>query len=103
MSTTTIRLPEELKARVAAAAEHAGTTSHNFILQAIAEKTEQEEQCRTFNDIADQRYANIIASEKAIPWHEMRTYLEGSMAGETVKLPSPANWVAEGGQHRTGP
>ncbi len=34
MGTTTIRLPDELKARVAAAAKQAGTTSHNFILEA---------------------------------------------------------------------
>ncbi len=31
MSTTTIRLPEDLKARVAAAAERAGTTAHSLI------------------------------------------------------------------------
>ncbi len=43
MSTTTIRLPEELKARIAAAAERAGTTAHNFILEAIAEKADQKE------------------------------------------------------------
>ncbi|UYC14309.1 hypothetical protein [Xanthomonas sp. CFBP 8445] len=30
MSTTTIRLPDALKARIAKAAEAAGTTSHNF-------------------------------------------------------------------------
>ncbi len=50
MSTTTIRLPDDLKARLAAAAERAGTTSHNFILQAIAEKTELEEQRQAFHD-----------------------------------------------------
>jgi predicted transcriptional regulator len=49
MSTTTIRLPEDLKARVAAAAERAGVTSHNFILQAIAEKAEQEERRANFD------------------------------------------------------
>lgn len=38
MSTTTIRLPEELKARVAAAADNVGVSSHSFILQAITEK-----------------------------------------------------------------
>jgi predicted transcriptional regulator len=41
MSTTTIRLPDELKARVARAAKRAGTTAHGFIVEAIAEKTGQ--------------------------------------------------------------
>ena len=40
MSTTTIRLPEELKARVAEAARKAGASTHSFILEAITEKTQ---------------------------------------------------------------
>ena len=43
MSTTTIRLPQDLKERVARAAQRAGTTAHSFILEAIAEKAEQDE------------------------------------------------------------
>ena len=83
MSTTTIRLPDDLKARVAAAAELAGTTSHNFILQAISEKTAQEELHRDFNAVAESRYAKIVATGKTIPWHAMRSYLESHMAGKT--------------------
>lgn len=83
MSTTTIRLPDDLKMRVAAAAEHAGTTSHGFILQAIAEKTEQEERQRDFNELAESRYANIVATGKTIPWQKMRAYLESHQEGNT--------------------
>ena len=87
MSTTTIRLPEDLKARVAAAAERAGTTSHSFILEAIAEKADQDERRADFNEVAEKRYAHIIASGKTIPWNEMRSYLEGRLAGKVVKRP----------------
>ncbi len=83
MSTTTIRLPEELKSRVAAAANLAGTTTHNFILQAIAEKTRQEELSADFNKLADQRYANFLKTGEAIPWEEMRAFLEKRMSGDT--------------------
>ena len=38
MSTTTIRLPDELKARIAAAAERTGKSTHTLILEAISEK-----------------------------------------------------------------
>jgi predicted transcriptional regulator len=87
MSTTTIRLPEDLKARVAAAAQKAGTTPHSFILQAIAEKTDQEA-CRSdFNDDAEKRYAEIVASGKTIPWQQMRSYLEDRVAGNPVARP----------------
>jgi predicted transcriptional regulator len=87
MTTTTIRLPEALKARVARAAERAGTSSHSFILEAIAEKTEQTERAAEFNAQAESRYARIVESGKTIPWSEMRGYLEGRVAGKTVKRP----------------
>jgi len=87
MPTTTIRLPEDLKARVAAAAERAGTTAHSFILEAIAEKADQEERRADFNDVAEKRYAQIIASGKTIAWSEMRRYLEHRLAGQTAKRP----------------
>lgn len=83
MSTTTIRMPDDLKTRVAAAAAHAGVTPHNFILAAIAEKTAQEERYGDFNAVAEQRYANMIASGQTIPWAEMRSYLEQRLAGKT--------------------
>lgn len=89
MSTTTIRLPEELKARVAAAAERTGKTSHGFILEAIAEKADLEERRAEFNDIADERYARILATGKTISWNEMRSYLEDRLAGKPATRPSP--------------
>ncbi|PRC91609.1 CopG family ribbon-helix-helix protein [Solimicrobium silvestre] len=86
MTTTTIRLSDELKARITAAANHAETTTHNFILQAIAEKTAQEELKRDFDNEAEARYANILATGKAIPWHEMRDYLESRASGKTSAI-----------------
>ncbi len=82
MSTTTIRLPKDLKERVAAAAERAGKTSHSFILEAISEKADEEERRADFNDAAEKRYAKIVASGKTIPWHEMRSYLEHRAANK---------------------
>ncbi|MBN6149344.1 CopG family transcriptional regulator [Xanthomonas sp. AmX2] len=88
MSTTTIRLPEELKARVAAAAKRQGITPHNFIVEAIAEKADLAERRADFDAVAEQRYADIVASGKAIAWSDMRDYLEKRMAGQPAKRPS---------------
>ena len=82
MTTTTIRLPEDLKARVAAAAKRAGTTAHGFILEAIAEKAAQAELRADLDAAAEERYAGIVASGKTIPWQEMRGYLEDRLAGK---------------------
>lgn len=87
MSTTTIRLPEDLKARVAAAAKRAGTTAHSFILEAIAEKAAQEDLRAEFDALAEERYAHIVATGKTISWQEMRGYLEDRLAGKAVKRP----------------
>lgn len=43
MSTTTIRIEDALKARIAAAAERAGKSSHAFILDTLAETVERSE------------------------------------------------------------
>lgn len=88
MSTTTIRLPDELKTRVAHAAERAGTTSHSFILEAIAEKADRQERRSDFHDVADRRYADIVASGESIPWSAMRGYLEKRMAGKPAPRPA---------------
>lgn len=87
MPTTTVRIPENLKARVAAAAERSGTTAHNFILEAIAEKAEQTERRAVFYELGDKRYAKMIATGKTIPWAEMRRYLEQRVAGKPAIRP----------------
>ncbi len=89
MSTTTIRLPQDLKERIARAAERAGTTAHNFILEAVAEKADQEERRGEFLDTAEQRYAQIVASGKTVPWKEMRHYLERRITGKKMVRPKP--------------
>lgn len=87
MSTTTIRLPDELKARVAEAAEQAGTTSHNFILEAIAEKADLAAEHAAFHALANHRYDQFLESGKSIPWEEARTYLMDRLAGKAGKRP----------------
>lgn len=87
MSTTTIRLPDELKARVAEAAHRAGTTPHNFMLEAVAEKTDQAERREDFHASAERRYAAFLETGKSIPWEEMRRYLVDRVHGK--KPPRP--------------
>lgn len=87
MSTTTIRLPEDLKARVAAAAEREGKSTHSFILEAITEKAEDAERRSRFDELAEKRFAALAATGKTIPWSEMRTYLEERAAGKKPKRP----------------
>lgn len=88
MATTTIRLDDELKARVAEAAERAGKTSHGFILDAIAQTVEQAERKDHFHREADERWAKILARGKTVSWDEMRTHLTARAEGRaSVRRP----------------
>lgn len=87
MSTTTIRLAEELKIRVARAAEAAGTTAHGFTLEATAEKAEQAEQRTDFHAQAEGRWVEFLETAESIPWEEVRRYLTDRSRGQTSPLP----------------
>ena len=87
MATTTIRLPQDLKARIASAAERSGKTTHSFILEAIAEKAALEEQRADFDAKANARFARIVESGKTIPWGDMRRYLEERLEGKQIPRP----------------
>jgi len=89
MTTTTIRLPQELRERIARVAKRAGTTSHSFILEAIAEKAEQEERRNEFQNSAEQRYSAIVESGKSISWNDMRHYLERRVTSGKIAKPKP--------------
>lgn len=87
MPTTTIRIEDELKARVATAADREGKTTHAFILEAIAQTVEQVELDDDFHRIADARWAEVLATGKTVPWADARTYLEARSRGKRPRKP----------------
>jgi len=88
MSTTTIRLEEDLKARVAAAAERAGKTAHAFILDAIAQTVEQTELDEAFHQIADKRWSKLLTTGKTVAWDDAKSYLEARALGKRPRKPA---------------
>jgi predicted transcriptional regulator len=87
VSTTTIRIEDELKARVAALAEREGKTPHAFIVEAIARQVEQAELDDAFHRVADARWAKVLASGKTVPWDKARAYLEARARGARARRP----------------
>jgi predicted transcriptional regulator len=87
MTTTTIRLEDDLKARVAAAAEKAGKTAHAFILEAISQTVEQAELDETFHRVADERWATVLSTGKTVPWDDAKAYFEARAQGERPRKP----------------
>jgi predicted transcriptional regulator len=87
MSTTTIRIEDELKARVAAAAQHMGKSAHAFIVDALAQRVEQVEQEAAFHALADERWARIRATGDTVAWDDAKAYLSARAKGEQVAKP----------------
>ncbi|QEY17333.1 DUF1778 domain-containing protein [Cellvibrio sp. KY-GH-1] len=76
MSTTSIRIPDDIKERVALAAKQSGTSVHNFMVQAIIEKAEQQECLAAFNQLAEQRLDKLLATGNALDWSQVREQLQ---------------------------
>jgi len=87
MSTTTIRIDDELKARIALAAERAGKTAHGFILDAISRTVEDAELEDRFHLLADERWQKAQATGKAIAADDMHVYLALRAQGKPAKRP----------------
>ena len=87
VTSTTIHLPDDLKARIEAVARRADRTSHSLIPEAIAEKVEARKRRSELHGLAEKRFAAMAASVKAIPWSEMRTDLNAQVAGQRPRRP----------------
>jgi predicted transcriptional regulator len=88
MSTTTIRIDEELKSRVAVAAQRAGKTAHAFIVEAIARTVEQVELDEAFDRVADDRWESLLANGRSVAWSDAKAWLDARARGERPRRPS---------------
>jgi predicted transcriptional regulator len=88
MTTTTIRMDDDLRARLAAAAQRAGMSTHAFILEALGQTVEQAEAHADFHRVADERWARLLATGKSIGWDELRVYLEARARGQRPRRPA---------------
>lgn len=58
-------------------------------------------QVNAFYAEAEVRYVRIMKSGKAIPWLEMRAYLEARIAGKPVQVPKPTGSTGNARKTRT--
>lgn len=86
-ATTTIRIEEELKARVATAAQRAGKSAHAFMLDAIVETVEQAELNAAFHAVADERWTTLLATGESVPWDAAKAWLEARSRGLDAPRP----------------
>lgn len=88
LSTTTIRIEDELKARIAASAARSGKMPHAFIVDAIAETVERAELDEEFHRVANDRWADLLVTGKTVPWEDAKGYLRAKAAGKNPRRPA---------------
>lgn len=92
MTTTSLKLPTELKARAAAAAQERGITPHAFMVEAIAAATAVAEQRAAFVADALAARAGMLDSGRGYDADEVHAWLRARAAGQSARKPRPKAW-----------
>ena len=84
-----LRVPEDVKIRIAKLSEAQEITPHAFMLDAIREKLEAEEAQAAFQVEAARRLAKMKKAGVGIPAKEVFEYFSRRAKGETPVRPKP--------------
>jgi len=80
MPTTTLRIDDALRERIARLARACSQTPHSFMLEALAQKADEAEWRLAMQQQAHQRDVALQAGAPGLDWHEMKTYLSQRLA-----------------------
>jgi predicted transcriptional regulator len=86
-ATTTLKLPEELKARVAAAAESAGKTPHAFMVEALTAQTALAERRREYVASAAKAEQEVAEYGLVYDADEVFSYIKAKLEGKRTRRP----------------
>ncbi len=88
-ATTTLKLSEELKARIASAAQASGRTPHAFMVEALETQSRLAEMRQSFIDDAVASAAEVDAGGALYAIEDVQAYILARTAGKTAKRPKP--------------
>jgi predicted transcriptional regulator len=88
-ATTTLKLPEPLKARIAPLAEAAGKSPHAWMIEALEERVAQSEAYAAFVAEALEAEQEMLRTGEAYAMEDVHRYLLDKLDGKPVKRPRP--------------
>lgn len=94
MTTTSLKLPVELKQRAANAAAKLGVSAHAFMVDAIERAATAAERRASFVADAETARADMIASGKGHDADEVHAWLKAKVAGKKAAKPKAKSWRA---------
>jgi predicted transcriptional regulator len=92
-SATTIKLPDELKQRIAPLAEAAGKTAHAWMVEALERQAAMAEARETFLRDAEVSAAEIDGGGALYAAEDVAAYLLSRAAGKAAARPRPIRKV----------
>jgi predicted transcriptional regulator len=92
MSTTSLKLPDELKQRAIAAAQKLGVSVHAFMVQAIEQAATAAERRASFVAEAQAARERMLNTGKGYDADEVHTYLKARVAGRKSPKPKAKSW-----------
>ena len=92
MSTTSLKLTDELKQRAVAAAQNLGITPHAFLVGAIDQAAAAAEQRAAFVAEAEAAQQAMRESGKGYAADEVHAYLMNRAAGKKTVRPKATSW-----------
>jgi predicted transcriptional regulator len=88
-ATTTLKLPEPLKARIAPLAEAAGKSPHAWMIEALEERVAQSEAYAAFMAEALEADREMTETGQGYDADEVHAYLRAIISGEEAERPKP--------------
>lgn len=92
MSTTSLKLSDELKQRAVAAAQQQGVSPHAFMVGAIAQAATATEQRADFVAEAQAAREQLLKTGKGYAADEVHAHLKARIAGEKSAKPKAKSW-----------
>lgn len=87
MSTTTLKIPDALKVRIAEAAEHAGKSAHAYMVEALEAETRRAEMRRDFVNSALKAEQEIARYGEVYSMDTVHRFFSDKLAGRKTKRP----------------
>ena len=88
-STTTLKLPTALKARIAKVAKKTGRTPHALMIDALERQVSREERMEAFVQEALAADRDVDAGGEVYAAEDVHAWLDRLASGETPRRPKP--------------
>lgn len=92
MSTTSLKLPDDVKQLAVSAAKHQGITPHAFMVDAIRAAAVAAEKRATFVADAAASRSETLRSGKGYSATEVHAYIRARAGGKVVSKPKAKSW-----------